>query len=94
MDGPHRLLGGPACSRPLRKGVLSSIGSRPAASDFWRREMEQVIPWGELAAVIEPYYPKPEGAGRPPVGIERMPAHPLPATLVHSVRSRRGGGSV
>ncbi len=35
-------------------------------------EMERVIPWAELAAVIEPYYPKPEGAGRRPIGIERM----------------------
>lgn len=36
-------------------------------------EMEQVIPWGELAAVIEPYPPKLEGAvGRPLVGIKRM----------------------
>lgn len=35
-------------------------------------EMEQIIPWGELSAVIEPFYPKPEGAGRRPVGIERM----------------------
>ncbi len=34
--------------------------------------MEQVIPWGELAAGIELYDPKSEGAGRPPVGIERM----------------------
>ena len=35
-------------------------------------DMEQVIPWKELTAAIEPYYPKPEGAGRRPVGIERM----------------------
>lgn len=35
-------------------------------------EMEVIIPWRELAAAIEPYYPKPEGAGRRPVGIERM----------------------
>lgn len=35
-------------------------------------EMDQVIPWPELCAVIEPFYPKPEGAGRRPVGIERM----------------------
>jgi IS5 family transposase len=34
-------------------------------------EMEQVVPWGELCALIEPYYPKP-GNGRPPVGVERM----------------------
>ncbi len=35
-------------------------------------EMNTIIPWGELVAAIEPYYPKPEGAGRRPVGIERM----------------------
>ena len=34
-------------------------------------EMEQVVPWGELCALIEPYYPK-AGKGRPPVGVERM----------------------
>ena len=35
-------------------------------------EMEGVVPWGKLVEVIEPYYPKPEGAGRRPIGIERM----------------------
>lgn len=35
-------------------------------------EMDRVIPWSELCGVIEPFYPKPEGAGRPPVGVERM----------------------
>jgi IS5 family transposase len=34
-------------------------------------EMEQVVPWAELRALIEPYYPK-VGNGRPPVGVERM----------------------
>ena len=34
-------------------------------------EMEQVIPWGELYALIEPVYPK-AGKGRRPVGLERM----------------------
>ena len=34
-------------------------------------EMEQVVPWGELCALIEPHYPKP-GNGRPPIGIDRM----------------------
>ena len=34
-------------------------------------EMDQVVPWRELCAVIEPYYPK-AGNGRPPVGLERM----------------------
>ena len=35
-------------------------------------EMEQIIPWKELCEVIEPYYPKPQGAGRKPIGLERM----------------------
>ena len=34
-------------------------------------EMEQVVPWAELCALIEPYYPK-AGNGRQPVGVERM----------------------
>jgi len=34
-------------------------------------EMEQVVPWAKLCALIEPHYPKP-GNGRPPVGVERM----------------------
>lgn len=35
-------------------------------------EMNRVVPWAELCALIEPVYPKPEGAGRRPVGLERM----------------------
>ncbi len=35
-------------------------------------EMEQVVPWKALCGIIEPHYPKVEGAGRPPVGVERM----------------------
>src|SRR5204863_9108192 len=34
-------------------------------------EMERVVPWSALCALIEPFYPKP-GNGRPPVGVERM----------------------
>src|SRR5467141_3553087 len=34
-------------------------------------EMEQVVPWREVCALIEPFYPKP-GNGSPPVGVERM----------------------
>jgi IS5 family transposase len=34
-------------------------------------EMEQVVPWAKLCALIEPHYPQ-EGNGRPPVGVERM----------------------
>lgn len=34
--------------------------------------MNQVVPWAELCAVIEPMDPKPAGVGRHPVGIEIM----------------------
>jgi IS5 family transposase len=34
-------------------------------------EMDAVVPWARLAAVIEPHYPK-AGDGRPPMGLERM----------------------
>ena len=33
--------------------------------------MEGIIPWTDLLAVLEPYYPKGE-RGRPPIGLERM----------------------
>jgi IS5 family transposase len=35
-------------------------------------EMNTVVPWPKLTRLIEPVYPKGEGAGRPPVGVERM----------------------
>ena len=36
-------------------------------------DMDRIIPWTELAAVIEPVYPKvSEQGGRPPIPLERM----------------------
>jgi IS5 family transposase len=34
-------------------------------------ELEQLIPWSALLAVVLPYYPK-SSRGRPPVGLARM----------------------
>lgn len=34
-------------------------------------EVEKVVPWARLCAVIEPHYPA-GNRGRPPIGIERM----------------------
>ena len=34
-------------------------------------EMERVVPWARLGAVIQPHYPQGR-RGRPPIGIERM----------------------
>src|SRR2546427_10183337 len=39
--------------------------------EVFLEEMEQVVPWRELGALVEPHYPKP-GNGRAPVGVERM----------------------
>ena len=35
-------------------------------------EMETIIPWQQLTEAVEPFYPNPQGAGRRPIGIERM----------------------
>ena len=45
---------------------------KPTRREKFLEEMQQVIPWAGLCGVIEPFYPKGEGAGRPPIGIERM----------------------
>ncbi len=45
---------------------------KPTRRERFLTEMHRVVPWAELVAAIEPVYPKAEGPGRPPVGVERM----------------------
>ena len=45
---------------------------KPTRRERFLAEMEQVIPWSGLCGVIEPFYPRGKGAGRPPIGVERM----------------------
>jgi IS5 family transposase len=41
--------------------------------DVFLAEMDKVVPWAQLCAVIEPFYPKERAdGGRRPVGLERM----------------------
>ncbi|GAC1411020.1 MAG: IS5 family transposase [Burkholderiaceae bacterium] len=40
--------------------------------DRFLAKIDGVTPWSQLHAVIEPFYPKVEGAGRPPIGLARM----------------------
>jgi len=40
--------------------------------DRFLGDIEAVTPWSALVAEIEPFYPKGEGRGRPPIGLERM----------------------
>lgn len=35
-------------------------------------EMDAVVPWSRLEALIEPHYPKSGRVGRPPIGVPRM----------------------
>jgi transposase, IS5 family len=60
----------------MRQVTLASQGTFDRYSKKTRREkfleeMEVVIPWVELEALIEPHYPK-DGNGRPPVGLRIM----------------------
>jgi transposase, IS5 family len=45
--------------------------SKKTRRALFLEEMEQVVPWGKLCALIEAHYPK-AGNGRQPVGLERM----------------------
>lgn len=40
--------------------------------DRFLADLEAVTPWQTLIGAIAPYYPKGEGRGRPPIGLERM----------------------
>ena len=60
----------------MKQFSLAEIGFTPKKDKTTRKEkfleaMEQVVPWSELAARIEPYYPK-KGNGRPPMMLQTM----------------------
>ncbi|MCG3186547.1 MAG: IS5 family transposase ISPsp6 [Rhodocyclaceae bacterium] len=40
--------------------------------DRFLSDIEAVTPWSSLVSVIEPFYPRNEGRGRPVMGLERM----------------------
>ena len=54
----------------LARGGFDRYGKTTRRAAFLA-EMDQVVPWAELCALIEPLYPK-AGRGRPPVGLQRM----------------------
>ena len=59
----------------MQQLTLATVGFERYAKTTRRAaflaEMERVVPWSALCALIEPFYPKP-GNGRPPIGVERM----------------------
>jgi len=60
----------------MRQQTLAEEGfdrfRKPTRREQFLNEMEAIIPWTDLCGVIAPFYPRQEGAGRPPVGLERM----------------------
>ena len=54
----------------LSTSGFAKFGKRTRRAEFLA-EMDRVVPWATLCALIQPFYPK-AGNGRPPVGLERM----------------------
>lgn len=52
-------------------GLAWSTKGKVTRRERFLAEMESVIPWARLIALIEPHYPKP-GRGRRPLGLEKM----------------------
>lgn len=44
---------------------------KPTRREKFLAEMDGVVPWACLVALVEPHYPQP-GNGRRPIGVERM----------------------
>ena len=61
----------------MKQGSLSMTGyfdkGKKTKREQFLAEMDQVVPWARLCALIEPHYPKASPAGgRPPLPLERM----------------------
>jgi hypothetical protein len=61
--------------KPTQQSLATAgfeIHRKRTRRDEFLAQMDQVVPWTKLCALIEQVYPKGEGAGRPTVGSERM----------------------
>ena len=61
----------------MKQEALSMVGyfdkGKKTRREQFLSEMERVVPWARLCALIEPHYPKGSRAGgRPPLPLERM----------------------
>jgi transposase, IS5 family len=52
-------------------GIAWTTKGKTTRRERFLTEMDRVIPWKRLIAVVEPFYPKP-GRGRRPLGLEKM----------------------
>ena len=59
----------------MKQTTFANVGferyAKPTRRAAFLAEMNRVVPWGELCALIEPFYPK-AGNGRPPKALEQM----------------------
>ncbi len=62
----------------MRQATLATAGferyRKPTRRAAFLAEMDRVVPWAELCALIAPVYPQP-GKGRRPVGLEAAVAY-------------------
>lgn len=55
----------------LARGGFEQFGKTTKRAAFLAA-MDQVLPLGRVVRLLEPYYPKGGGRGRPPAGLERI----------------------
>jgi IS5 family transposase len=64
----------------MKQSTLAMAADQGAGFERYRKrtrreaflaQMQTLVPWAELGALIEPHYPK-AGNGRPPIGLQRM----------------------
>ena len=80
--------------QPAFPSLRAAMKKQLTRREQFLTEMDRVVPWDRLLALIAPQYPKagPKG-GRPPMALEVM--HPLPGPgqeprpAVHPVRTRQ-----
>jgi IS5 family transposase len=53
-------------------GAEYASKKRKTRREVFLAEMDAVVPWSRLQALIEPHYPKSGKVGRPPIGVPRM----------------------
>jgi IS5 family transposase len=78
--------------QPALPRLSHTMKKKVTRREAFLSEMEAVVPWTRLLALIEPHYPKagPQG-GRPPMPLESDAAGPFPSAVVCAQRSDGGG---
>ena len=64
-------MSGTLCGQKTFSSIGFEVHHKPTRREKFLAEMDAVVPWASLYALIEPHYPSGE-RGRPPVGINRM----------------------